>query len=216
MAKTTYEAAPEVARIAKRLIAMNHAHLREESVRVEYVFRSDTPKKNGKLTLGVTRKVSGFPAWLSRDKEAEPESEDAETSPYFALVIPRPEWLLMEPRMKEALVDHELTHCATKRDKKGNLQLYIKPHDLEEFNAIVERHGLWRRDVTQFLRSAKKHQGELDFVSEDADAESPAGNGHSQNGNGHIVATLRHDDEEQRRSRMEAAARVPAGTRARE
>jgi hypothetical protein len=31
----------------------------------------------------------------------------------------------------------------------------MRPHDLEEFNIIVRRYGLWRADVQLFLEAAK-------------------------------------------------------------
>jgi hypothetical protein len=48
-------------------------------------------------------------------------------------------------------VDHELTHCDV--DEEGKLSL--RPHDLEEFNVIVRRYGLWRAEVQLFLEAAR-------------------------------------------------------------
>lgn len=55
-------------------------------------------------------------------------------------------WNRFKPEQKVALVDHELCHCYIDADDKPK----ILPHDVEEFNCILERHGLWwpNADVT--------------------------------------------------------------------
>lgn len=172
MAKTTFEVADEVAEIAEKLIPENHAHLLAHGVRMVYLFRDDTPKKNGKLTMGVARKVTGVHAFLAG---AEIDLADGRTGEaFFAIVMTRPIWEELTPAQKEALTDHELSHCAVKFNKAGELVLVVKPHDLEEFNTVVERHGLWQRDVERFLKAARKYQPELPLEDEE---DAHAGNG---------------------------------------
>ena len=43
---------------------------------------------------------------------------------------------------RTALIDHELCHCIGFEDKWK-----IRGHDVEEFNEIIERYGLWRSDL---------------------------------------------------------------------
>lgn len=60
--------------------------------------------------------------------------------------------------MKKALIDHEMCHAACAYDKdgepkvdsKGRSVWRIRAHDLEEFQDIVERHGVWKKDLQRF------------------------------------------------------------------
>lgn len=149
-----YFDAPEVDQIVRRLVPLHHGHLAGERIRC--VFRSKHAKEGTKAILGKARRISGLNAYLSTD-----EGADAET--YFVIEIALDIWRGMSNKEREALVDHELSHCRIKYSKTGEPSLVIAPHDLEEFNAIVERHGLWRRDVKDFLAAA---QGQLRLVDE--------------------------------------------------
>lgn len=60
-------------------------------------------------------------------------------------------WANLTIEQQTALVDHELSHCGVDADG-----YYIKHHDLEEFRAIVERHGFWMPDIKQFANSTEK------------------------------------------------------------
>lgn len=122
-----YRPAHEATRLAGDLIAQFHEHL--IGVRIEYVFRSKAKKGSGKVVLGSARKITGLSAWLAS-----------------------PEWSELNERQRAALVDHELSHCFAERDDDGSFKLSMVPHDLEEFGAIVRRHGLWKSDVRAFVK----------------------------------------------------------------
>jgi hypothetical protein len=73
---------------------------------------------------------------------------------------------------KMALLDHELMHAAESLDKdgepkvdaKGRRQWRIRKHDVEEFSAIIERHGIWKRDLERFAEAIMKtKQKTLEF-----------------------------------------------------
>ena len=57
--------------------------------------------------------------------------------------------------MKMALLDHECCHAEPALDKDGEPKVdaagrkayRIRKHDYQEFHAIIERHGLWDRDL---------------------------------------------------------------------
>lgn len=60
-------------------------------------------------------------------------------------------WKGLNPAQRAALVDHELEHCGVADDGR-----YISlSHDLEEFNAIVRRWGLWQEGLHQFVEAAR-------------------------------------------------------------
>lgn len=74
-----------------------------------------------------------------------------------------------------ALLDHELMHATVKLDpqthepmvdERGRTVYRLRKHDIEEFGDVVERHGLWKKDLEHFavkLRRAK--QPELPLAS---------------------------------------------------
>ena len=146
-----YTSAPDVAAIAETLIAQHHSHL--DGIRVEFVFRDKAAKKNGKEVGGTARKVTGLNAFLARDGEQGGDySED-----FFVIEIAEDIWTDLTPHQKRALVDHELMHCTIELDEKTDaLKLGIRGHDIEEFAEIVQRHGVWSRDLVDFAAATKE------------------------------------------------------------
>lgn len=157
----TYRQATSVKRIADELIAGHHQELVD--VHIEYVFRSEPAKENGKEKWGTARKITGLNAYLAGDT-----AEGGEADDFFVVEIAEPIWAVLDEPQKVALVDHELSHCTTAIDEKtGDLKLKMRPHDLEEFSAIVRRYGLWREDVEAFLKAAADG-GQLSFLDDEA------------------------------------------------
>jgi len=163
--KISFRPAPEVKVIADELIPKYHQHLKDFSVRVEYIFVSKTPKSKGMEVWGTCEKVTGKKAYLAR------ENEDAD--PFFVITISEPVWEILPQESKVALVDHELCHAyaEVKQQKEeaesdedmetdNPVKLSTQPHDLEEFSCIVRRHGLWRENVEDFVNAALKQKEE--------------------------------------------------------
>lgn len=148
---TTYTPAPEVREIAEELIEKHHPTLAEYRPRIEYIFIDKTPKKNGKEVWGTMRKVTNLAAFLAQE---ECDKEQGICDPFFVMTITKPVWDILDNNKKVALVDHELCHAAVEEKDNGETELVIIPHDLEEFNTIVNRHGLWREDVKEFAAIA--------------------------------------------------------------
>lgn len=158
----TYRPAPAVAKLAERLIQQHHRHLLGH--RVEYVFRSEAQSSGGRIVLGTARKVSGLNALLAN-------LDDGTDDPLFVIEIAEDTWDLLDDRQRTALVDHELCHCTVGETKDGDQVLKIRGHDVEEFRDIVERHGLWKPDLTRFVRSVGAEQ--LAFMLENPPADPP-------------------------------------------
>lgn len=156
---TKFYPAPEVKEIAERIIPLHHPYLVD--ARVDYVFTDKVPKQGGKEVWGTMRKVTSLTAYLGADSNSQAHGEAA---PFFVMVISRPVWDELDAKKREALVDHELCHAFCELDEEGAPKLSIVPHDLEEFQAIVKRHGLWRQDVERFVEATKgKGADEDDF-----------------------------------------------------
>jgi hypothetical protein len=159
--KRKYTEAPKVLEMVNTVIKeiKEHGHL--ANARIECVFVLKTPKNKGKELWGKARKVSGLQAYLFA-KALGFDTETEMPEDFFVIEISKPIWDLLEVPQRRALVDHELSHCW--RDEEGKIS--ILPHDLEEFNGVVARNGLWRQDVERFLKAAKGKQMPLPLKRE--------------------------------------------------
>lgn len=155
-----YQPAPEVEQVARRLIDDFHTHL--ATVRIEYVFCTEQLKEKGKVIWGRAKKVSGLNAWLAdEDRDYDAKSPDD----FFVVEIHRGTWLVIDEKSRRALVDHELCHFWV--DEAGALSLLA--HDLEEFNAVVRRNGLWADDIKFFLEAAGRQKDLFERTKEEDD-----------------------------------------------
>ena len=122
----------EVLDMAERLIERHHEHLQQ--ARIGFLFRSEAPSSNGKATLGKAEKVNS--KWTPLLQE---ELD-------FAIWLAADYWFdVLDPRQKRALLDHELCHCIGRP-----YEWKIRPHDVEEFAEVVQRHGMWSSDLKRF------------------------------------------------------------------
>lgn len=137
--------APEVEEIAQEQIPQWHDHL--VNVRIKYVFRSIATKSNGKTVLAKARKVGGLTAFL-----ADQDKSLATGDPFFVLEVAADMWKGRTEEEKRAIVDHELCHMWRDEDTG---KLSIHPHDLEEFAAVVKRHGLITNDLKHFAKATQ-------------------------------------------------------------
>lgn len=151
---TYFEPAPEVERIGKKMVEQYHPDLR--GTRIEYVFRSKATKRHGRATAGTAQKYTGLKAML-----ATPGAQSSEDLAFFVITIARDIWETLDPRKREALVDHELEHCRIEVDEDGDAHLTMRGHDIEEFSSIVGRHGLWSDDLEWFVTSLPAEQLDL-------------------------------------------------------
>src|SRR6185437_12167437 len=83
-----------------------------------------------------------------------PDPDD--NNDFFVIEIAADYWADLTKDQRTALVDHELCHCGWKEGDDG-LVLQMRPHDLEEFHSVVDRRGLWQRDIEVFVKVAN-HQ----------------------------------------------------------
>jgi hypothetical protein len=153
---TNYWHSDEVQHIGEDLVKKYHQHLIGQ--RIEWLFRNKAVQRKGKHVLGTARLVTGLAAFLSSEPPEDPEDG---VEPYFVIEIAEDTWRVLDRKQRTALVDHELMHCTMeeKFDKDGNDYWVPKtrPHDLEEFKSVVERHGFWRSEIEEFAEVAKRH-----------------------------------------------------------
>lgn len=134
MATKYWTAGDDVQDLANEVIREHHPHLQDADIL--FLFREKASKRNGKLQAGKASKMS------SKEKAIAGREYDFKIELAFDL------WTLQNDAWRRALIDHELCHCG------GNSLdgWELLAHDLEEFAAIVERHGLWNQDVERFCR----------------------------------------------------------------
>lgn len=133
------------------LIPAHHDHLVEAKIVLAWnsAWKADD---DNRLVLGKCKKVAPL--------EKELHGFD------FVILLNRETWHLSEftTAMKRALLDHELCHAQVKRDEDGEIKYddkgrpvwRVRKHDLEEFREIVQRHGQWKSDIQEFVKTAVK------------------------------------------------------------
>ena len=132
--------APVVEALAKQLIAKYHSHL--AAAKIKYLFREGKWSSQDKTTWAKAYKVS--------------ERDNFLTGYDFYVIVNFGVWNELDRESREALIDHELSHC----DQKEDGGWCIRGHDVEDFAAIVRRHGLWNESVRMYLRAAEKREKE--------------------------------------------------------
>jgi hypothetical protein len=158
---TAYAPAVAVSEVAGRLIEQHHPHL--AAAPIFFVFVDPAPNVRGGKILGRARVVRGLNAFLVA--AAAGEAEAPESGPvvadhsFFVMEVAFEEWVAASADARAALVDHELCHFDVIEDDDGEPQLRLRGHDVEEFTAVVERHGAWREDVVRFMGACSGSTG---------------------------------------------------------
>lgn len=123
---TIYTKASErTIKLTEEIINEHHPRLRHAKIAV--IMRDKATKSKGKIVLATAEK---FP------EKAKPFTA---IQYHFIVTIAEDTWTDLEPRKKTALIDHELCHLGF--DENGSPT--IIGHDVEEFLAVIARHGLW-------------------------------------------------------------------------
>ena len=159
---TTYSWAGEVEKVAHHLIPQHHPHL--QTAPIAYLFRDPPAKRGGTVTMGSARLVRGLPAFLARTPVAM-ESDtldgiDLYGRPFFVLEVASTMWAALSDSQRSALVDHELCHM-----RGVGEDLEIAPHDLEEFTAVIRRHGPWTIAAFDLIAAGADAIASLDVES---------------------------------------------------
>lgn len=163
--------APEVETVGRKLIGLYHRGI--EGCRIEFAFRCGDWKNKGKDVFGKASVISGTGAYMAA---LGLPIEQRKAAKLFLVLISKAAWERFSLAQREALVDHELCHLWL--NAKG--QPSTVGHDLEEFKAIVDRHGFWLGDIEEFATVAahKLEQLSLPMAAMEAEmGEEPVGIG---------------------------------------
>lgn len=129
----SYSDAPELSTLGDKLIKDHHPDL--VSINVGYLFRDVASMSRGRITCGMALKVD--------DRNHVFSGKDV------MIEIARDVWDRLDDELRDVLLDHELNHIGVELDEKGNTimtnngrpKVFIKPHDFEEFRAVMDRYG---------------------------------------------------------------------------
>lgn len=129
---------------ALSIIEVNYPLLK--MLKIAYVFREEAPISDGKVTCGMAVRVD--------DRNWSLHKFDA------MIEIGKDVWDEAEEDFKNALMDHELAHIGIRLDedgqpamdeKTGRLKVFMRKHDIEEFEEVLERHGAYHKGLRDFL-----------------------------------------------------------------
>lgn len=140
---------PQVYQRLHDLVAQHHGELLQANIAVAWntAWRLDI---DGHLTLGAVKRASDL---------------DRELAAFDFVVLLNREWWEHPSTtaiQRDALMDHELSHCTVRedpntrepmRDERGRIVYRLRRHDLEEFTSIAARYGIWKRDLEAFAEA---------------------------------------------------------------
>ena len=141
-----------VYKTARKIIKKYHKGLRKAHIGL--VWRTSLKAdRDGHLMLGKCVKVGDLAK---------------EFIPYdFLILLNKEVWTRLDKKQQKALLDHELFHAAPaydkhgthKKDERGRYCFRTRRHQLEEFNAIVARHGAYLPDIEELEKIFLKRKG---------------------------------------------------------
>ncbi|MCZ8139231.1 MAG: putative metallopeptidase [Armatimonadota bacterium] len=130
-----------------------------QSTSVLFVAESETEK--GMPCLARIRVLSGLSSFLMGMDEL-----DGEPVPQRIIItVWEQGWETLEEDQRAALMFHELCHLRAKL-VEGEWRFSLVGHDLEEFNAVVQRFGVWMPNIHKFIESCRSGQKSLFGITE--------------------------------------------------
>jgi hypothetical protein len=122
--------------------AINKWHPTLKRAKIGFLFRDEAPTSKGRQTWGHASKVN--------------DRMKVYTGLDFMIWISKDIWDRLTSDRRLALIDHELCHCYMGPDGPSTIG-----HDVEEFTAVIERHGFWTGDLLRIESLAKGEQLKL-------------------------------------------------------
>ena len=149
-------------KILDKLVGNFHSHLAEAAIALAWK-RGWSENADGQVKLGQCKKGSDL---------------DKTMHGFDFVILLNEGWVndkaTTRPQI-EALIDHELCHASIAVGADGEPKEYedgkpvyrVRRHDIEEFAEIVERHGMYKRDLERFagtVHQRAKQDGLFDEV----------------------------------------------------
>lgn len=135
-------------------------HLEEGEANIHFLLVSEPVVKQGKQILGavhipkVQGQLKGVFRWLLADAFG--------GVPDFLVLLDATFWKYGNDRDREILMYHEMCHMVHAEDREGeprydedgNPVWGLVGHDIEDFNAVVRRYGIYSEDLRRFVDAA--------------------------------------------------------------
>lgn len=148
----------ELTEMGMEAIRRWHPHLAEFPIR--FVWRDVMRKVKLKKAAGTAEIVKGrFATFVMTDEEKEMEGQ-SDGPAMFWIEIAEEAWIELSDDQRWVLLDHELRHCILEESDGGGMKLALAPHDLEEFEDIARRHGVWHPGIGTFVEAVLDHDME--------------------------------------------------------
>lgn len=188
---TCYSKCTEAAEIAASIIPEHHPDLAAADVKLLFLFRDKAAKAGGKIVLGKAAKRAARDRFLSRiisDEQvidaiieiAEDKWTALKPEQRRALVDHELCHLEVAKTIEKIQVDEE-EHTITRGPRKGQVKivpifeerevadknddgrpkLKLKAHDIEEFGAVLKRHGFWKPDLLESAEALREADDKL-------------------------------------------------------
>ena len=146
------------------IVNPEHAHL--DKARILWLWASYTATAKGGAIGEAQLNLAQSAAYSQGRSTAMLRDWNGGIHPDFIITLSAPWFAEADEVSKCAVIDHELFHCAQKRNKDGERafdrlsdrpQWAIRHHDLEEFVGIARRYGAWSPQLQQ-MKSALEHK----------------------------------------------------------
>lgn len=160
----------EVYAVMDQLIASHHEHLVDSEADIALIWLLKPSHSAGKLALGKTVKATDV-------QNALIGLTSKKLSGYqFVIFLDASAWEKFVPDQREALMDHLLCHAFAELEEQnqqgnGGWKFKLRKHDIEEFSEVVQRHGLYLKDLQDFMEIAKDAATPNLFTDQNAEAE---------------------------------------------
>lgn len=150
-----------------------HKYL-DEYASIGFVWTNVENASKGKVTAGTAQlgDPSGGTKW-AKARQYEQLSRWFGYIPDFLITLDSVYMSVADPRAICAVIEHELCHCAPKRNKYGEIEWdeddrprwMIRKHDIEEFFDVIRLYGAWNKDLVQMrdALNATPKFGEVDL-----------------------------------------------------
>lgn len=145
----------------------HHQHLDEAKIAIAWM-------------LDVKANVDGFLVLGKCKKQTDLDREMREFD--FVIFLNATTWKQFDEKQRAALMDHELCHAGVAEDKKtgdpvldekGRRVYRTKKHDVEEFESVIRRHGLYKRDLQTFAKACAEGPLFKDLPEQPAPSKNP-------------------------------------------
>ena len=155
MAEVRFQKSEVIQAVAEKIIDEHYPELVDAKPLIGYYIREGNWSK-----AGSCKKTTAFERHL--------------TGKMYFIVINDSAYQDFGEDQLNALVDHELYHIERDQDNPdiGDSEAWgIRDHDVEEFAAIIKRHGLWEHGVKRFAEACLEADRQLTLADVGASDE---------------------------------------------